>query len=116
MITAAAVSSSSYASPAESSVRRRGVGAVRCAPESGSGADGAGKAKLKVGSPIVIVEAPLMLKTAASMPSLRHNGGQVKAGDVGRVMHGEEAEGRLGCAADHRNLSAGRQVLQGTAR
>ncbi|KAL5198757.1 hypothetical protein ABZP36_002269 [Zizania latifolia] len=86
MITAAAVSSSCYASPAASSVRRRSVGAVRCAPESGSGADGAGKAKLKVGSPIVIVEAPLMLKTAASVPSLRHNGGQVKAGDVGRVM------------------------------
>uniref|UniRef100_J3MIS8 Uncharacterized protein n=2 Tax=Oryza brachyantha TaxID=4533 RepID=J3MIS8_ORYBR len=28
----------------------------------------------------------MMLKTAASVPSLRHNDGQVKAGDVGRVM------------------------------
>uniref|UniRef100_A0A0E0E7S6 DUF3148 domain-containing protein n=1 Tax=Oryza meridionalis TaxID=40149 RepID=A0A0E0E7S6_9ORYZ len=88
---AAAVSPSCYASPAASSVRRRGVvGVVRCAPDSGRGGDGGGggggKGKLRVGSPIVIVEAPVMLKTAASVPSLRHNAGQVKAGDVGRVM------------------------------
>ncbi|KAF0907928.1 hypothetical protein E2562_022316 [Oryza meyeriana var. granulata] len=85
---AGAVSSSYYASPAASSVRRRSI-SVRGVPDSGrsgSGGDGAGKGKLKVGSPIVIVEAPLMLKTAASVPSLRHNAGQVKAGDVGRVM------------------------------
>uniref|UniRef100_A0A0E0LHG8 Uncharacterized protein n=1 Tax=Oryza punctata TaxID=4537 RepID=A0A0E0LHG8_ORYPU len=72
-------------SPAASSVRRRGVAVVRCAPDSGRGGDGGGggggKGKLRVGSPIVIVEAPLMLKTAASVPSLRHNAGQVKAGD-----------------------------------
>lgn len=69
-------------------MRRRGVvGVVRCAPDSGRGGDGGGgggKGKLRVGSPIVIVEAPVMLKTAASVPSLRHNAGQVKAGDVGR--------------------------------
>jgi hypothetical protein len=45
------------------------------------------KSKLKVGSPIVILEAPVMLKTAASVPSLRHNSGQVKAGDVGRYYY-----------------------------
>ncbi|WVZ56747.1 hypothetical protein U9M48_007236 [Paspalum notatum var. saurae] len=61
--------------------------AVRCAPDGGGGAPaGDTKSKLKVGSPIVILEAPLMLKTAASVPSLRHNNGQVKAGDVGRIM------------------------------
>ncbi|KAF3322560.1 chlororespiratory reduction 42 [Carex littledalei] len=41
---------------------------------------------LNVGSPIVIIEAPPALKTATSMPSLRANTGQVKAGDVGRVV------------------------------
>lgn len=68
--------------------RRRPAGvAVRCAP-NGGGVPAAGdtKAKLKVGSPIIIVEAPVMLKTAASVPSLRHNSGQVKPGDVGRIM------------------------------
>lgn len=96
------------------------------------------KSKLKVGSPIVIVEAPVMLKTAASVPSLRHNSGQVKAGDVGRYIllraalardneltvcsalmlvlveqdHGAEAQGRLGRAARRRLIPAGRQVFQ----
>uniref|UniRef100_A0A0D9WVV3 DUF3148 domain-containing protein n=1 Tax=Leersia perrieri TaxID=77586 RepID=A0A0D9WVV3_9ORYZ len=84
---AAAVSPSWNASPAAASVRRRRRSvAVRCAPGSDGEGEGAVKGKLKVGSPIVIVEAPVMLKTAASVPSLRHNGGQVKAGDVGRVM------------------------------
>ncbi|XP_062211072.1 protein CHLORORESPIRATORY REDUCTION 42, chloroplastic [Phragmites australis] len=86
---------SSHASPAQvpaSPVRRRPGGvAVRCAPSGGGGGGGGApagdkKSKLKVGSPIVILEAPTMLKTAASVPSLRHNSGQVKAGDVGRVM------------------------------
>uniref|UniRef100_J3MIS6 Uncharacterized protein n=1 Tax=Oryza brachyantha TaxID=4533 RepID=J3MIS6_ORYBR len=72
---AAAVSSYFYASPVASSVRRRGV-AVRCAPDGGSNGVGAGKGKLMVVSPVVIVEAPVMLKTAASVPSLRHNDGQ----------------------------------------
>ncbi|KAJ1297381.1 hypothetical protein BS78_01G371300 [Paspalum vaginatum] len=72
--------------------RRRRAGSrsvtVRCAPDGGGGVPEAGdtKSKLKVGSPIVILEAPVMLKTAASVPSLRHNNGQVKAGDVGRIM------------------------------
>jgi hypothetical protein len=54
---------------------------VRCA--NGDGSD-ISKAKLKVGSPIVIIEEPPMLKTAASVPSLRQNAGRVKPGDVGR--------------------------------
>ncbi|KVI06634.1 Protein of unknown function DUF3148 [Cynara cardunculus var. scolymus] len=41
---------------------------------------------LQIGSPIIIVEAPTMLKTAASVPCLRVNSGLVKAGDVGRIM------------------------------
>ncbi|KAI3726697.1 hypothetical protein L1987_66497 [Smallanthus sonchifolius] len=41
---------------------------------------------LQIGSPIIIVEAPKMLKTAASVPCLRVNSGLVKAGDVGRIM------------------------------
>ncbi|KAE8777974.1 hypothetical protein D1007_49201 [Hordeum vulgare] len=44
------------------------------------------KANLKVGSPIVITEEPPMLKTAASVPSLRQNAGRVKPGDVGRII------------------------------
>ncbi|ANM70232.1 DUF3148 family protein [Arabidopsis thaliana] len=42
------------------------------------------KSKLQVGSPIIIVEAPKVIKTAASMPCLRANSGLVKPGDVGR--------------------------------
>ncbi|CAN6312975.1 unnamed protein product [Urochloa humidicola] len=89
----AAVSSPCVSSPAAqisaSPARRRPGGgvALRCAPSGGAApADGDTKSKLKVGSPIVILEAPVMLKTAASVPSLRHNGGQVKAGDVGRIL------------------------------
>jgi len=66
-------------------IRPGGV-AVRCAPNGGVAPADDTKLKLKVGSPIVILEAPVMLKTAASVPSLRHNGGQVKPGDVGRIM------------------------------
>ncbi|CAI9785818.1 unnamed protein product [Fraxinus pennsylvanica] len=42
--------------------------------------------KLKIGSPIIVTEAPQMLKTAASVPCLRINAGLVKPGDVGRVV------------------------------
>ncbi|KAJ4908046.1 hypothetical protein Rs2_11704 [Raphanus sativus] len=41
---------------------------------------------LQVGSPIIIVEAPKVIKTAASMPCLRANSGLVKPGDVGRIV------------------------------
>lgn len=40
--------------------------------------------KLEIGSPIIVTEAPQMLKTAASVPCLRINAGLVKPGDVGR--------------------------------
>ncbi|CAM6089065.1 unnamed protein product [Calypogeia fissa] len=38
------------------------------------------------GSPIVIVEAPEMLKTAEPMPMMRPNRGLIKPGDAGRVI------------------------------
>ncbi|KAJ1410273.1 hypothetical protein SESBI_22007 [Sesbania bispinosa] len=42
--------------------------------------------KLEKGSPIIIIEAPKMIKTAASVPCLRVNSGLVKPGDVGRIV------------------------------
>ncbi|CBI24393.3 hypothetical protein VitviT2T_008661 [Vitis vinifera] len=42
--------------------------------------------ELEIGSPIIVIEAPKVLKTAASVPCLRANAGLVKAGDVGRVV------------------------------
>jgi hypothetical protein len=84
-LAAATASASSSALPATLSRRRVGSVAVRCAPNGGAAPAGDAKPTLKVGSPIVILEAPTMLKTATSVPSLRHNGGQVKAGDVGRL-------------------------------
>ncbi|EXB62999.1 hypothetical protein L484_000099 [Morus notabilis] len=42
--------------------------------------------KLEIGSPIVVVEAPKMIKTAASVPCLRVNSGLVNPGDVGRIV------------------------------
>lgn len=42
------------------------------------------KSKLEIGSPVIVVEAPRMIKTAASVPCLRVNTGLVKPGDVGR--------------------------------
>ncbi|CAN6465062.1 unnamed protein product [Victoria cruziana] len=55
-----------------------------------SGREGAivqnSKASLGIGSPIIVVEAPPALKTADSMPSLKMNTGQIKPGDVGRVV------------------------------
>lgn len=43
-------------------------------------------AKLGIGSPVVVIEAPKMIKTAATMPCLRVNTGLVKPGDVGRIV------------------------------
>lgn len=40
--------------------------------------------KLEIGSPIIVIETPKILKTAASVPCLRVNSGLVSAGDVGR--------------------------------
>nr|AKH05254.1 chlororespiratory reduction 42 [Pelargonium transvaalense] len=42
--------------------------------------------KLELGSPIIVVEAPRMIKTAASVPCLRVNSGLVNPGDVGRIV------------------------------
>lgn len=44
------------------------------------------KSKLEIGSPVIVVEAPRMIKTAASVPCLRVNTGLVKPGDVGRIV------------------------------
>ena len=44
------------------------------------------RSKLDKGSPIIIIEAPKMIKTAASVPCLRVNSGLVKPGDVGRYF------------------------------
>lgn len=45
------------------------------------------RGELEIGSPIIVVEAPKVLKTAASMPCLRANTGLLKPGDVGRYPH-----------------------------
>nr|AKH05236.1 chlororespiratory reduction 42 [Geranium maderense] len=42
--------------------------------------------KLVVGSPVIVVEAPRMIKTAASVPCLIVNSGLVNPGDVGRIV------------------------------
>ncbi|KAI6669726.1 hypothetical protein NL676_004611 [Syzygium grande] len=44
------------------------------------------RSKLEVGSPVIVTEAPMMVKTAASVPCLRVNSGLVKPGDVGRIV------------------------------
>ncbi|KAM6576578.1 hypothetical protein CsatB_028415 [Cannabis sativa] len=42
--------------------------------------------KLGIGSPIVVIEAPKTVKTAASVPCLRINHGLINPGDVGRIV------------------------------
>nr|AKH05240.1 chlororespiratory reduction 42 [Hypseocharis bilobata] len=61
---------------------------VRCeSNESSQPVPAAAKSsKLEVGSPVIVVEAPIMIKTAASVPCLRVNSGLVKPGDVGRIV------------------------------
>ncbi|KAK7306676.1 hypothetical protein VNO77_44628 [Canavalia gladiata] len=44
------------------------------------------RSKLEIGSPVIVIEAPKMIKTAASVPCLRINSGLVKPGDVGRIV------------------------------
>lgn len=52
---------------------------------SGSSEDSpAGSSSHRIGSPVIVIEAPATLKTADSMPSLKVNMGLVKQGDVGR--------------------------------
>lgn len=43
--------------------------------------------KLEIGSPVIVIEAPKMIKTFASVPCLRVNSGLVKPGDVGRYSY-----------------------------
>lgn len=45
-----------------------------------------GDDNLQVGSPVMIVEAPPMLKTAEPMPMMRVNRGLIKEGDAGRYL------------------------------
>ncbi|KAF7815413.1 disease resistance protein [Senna tora] len=72
--------------------RRNKVALVKCenSSEDPSAAEKKlspkGTKKLQIGSPIIVVEAPKMIKTAASIPCLRANSGLVKAGDVGRIV------------------------------
>ncbi|XVF05033.1 hypothetical protein REPUB_Repub05bG0136500 [Reevesia pubescens] len=54
-----------------------------CSPDSGLPAR---SSRLEIGSPIIVIEAPKMIKTAASVPCLRVNAGLVKPGDVGRIV------------------------------
>ncbi|KAL5720644.1 Protein CHLORORESPIRATORY REDUCTION 42 [Ranunculus cassubicifolius] len=42
--------------------------------------------ELKIGSAIIVVDAPKTIKTAASVPCLRVNTDLVKPGDVGRIV------------------------------
>ncbi|CAK9314109.1 unnamed protein product [Citrullus colocynthis] len=42
--------------------------------------------KLEIGSPVIVIEAPKMIKTAASVPCLRVNSGIISPGDVGRIV------------------------------
>lgn len=59
---------------------------MRCQSSVESNEKGSGHNELQIGSPIILVEAPPTLKTATSMPSLRVNNGEVKPGDVGRIV------------------------------
>ncbi|KAB1226931.1 hypothetical protein CJ030_MR1G003961 [Morella rubra] len=52
-------------------------------PETGMPAR---SSKLEIGSPVIVIEAPKMMKTATSIPCLRVNSGLVKPGDVGRIV------------------------------
>ncbi|KAB1203793.1 hypothetical protein CJ030_MR8G016823 [Morella rubra] len=42
--------------------------------------------KLEIGLPVIVIEAPKMMKTATSISCLRVNSGLVKPGDVGRIV------------------------------
>ncbi|CAK9184644.1 unnamed protein product [Ilex paraguariensis] len=53
---------------------------------SDAGVGAKGSRRLEIGSPIIVVEAPKTLKTAASVPCLRANSGLVNPGDVGRIV------------------------------
>ena len=54
--------------------------------EKGRNKEASSSSKLGIGSPVIITEAPKMIKTAASVPCLRVNADLVKPGDVGRWL------------------------------
>eukprot|EP00897_Mesotaenium_endlicherianum_P001073 jgi/Mesen1/10967/ME000096S10537 len=52
----------------------------------GGSEEGAPPGALEVGSAVVVVEAPLFVKTAEPMPMMKPNDGIVKVGDAGRII------------------------------
>ncbi|XP_028062302.1 uncharacterized protein LOC114265681 isoform X2 [Camellia sinensis] len=52
--------------------------------------------RLEIGSPIIVTEAPKMIKTATAVPCLRLNSGLVNPGDVGRKDYTALGPGREG--------------------
>ncbi|KAG5051369.1 hypothetical protein AAZX31_02G096800 [Glycine max] len=62
------------------------VALIRCESKESSSELPEKHSKLEIGSPIIFIEAPKMIKTAATMPCLRVNSGLVKPGDVGRIV------------------------------
>ncbi|KAK7400950.1 hypothetical protein VNO78_12259 [Psophocarpus tetragonolobus] len=61
---------------------------IKCEGKESSSSKGLPEksSKLEIGSPIIIIEAPKIFKTAANMPCLKINSGLVKVGDVGRIV------------------------------
>ncbi|GAY64158.1 hypothetical protein CUMW_231460 [Citrus unshiu] len=59
---------------------------IKCESKESSGESDIRRSKLAIGSPVIVIEAPKMIKTAASVPCLRANSGLVKPGDVGRII------------------------------
>ncbi|KAL1544020.1 Protein CHLORORESPIRATORY REDUCTION 42, chloroplastic [Salvia divinorum] len=69
----------SSTTPAASAKLTKRMHAVKCELNSR-------ERKLEIGSPIIVIEAPKLLKTASSVPCLRANAGLVNPGDVGRIV------------------------------
>ncbi|PIA59780.1 hypothetical protein AQUCO_00400582v1 [Aquilegia coerulea] len=66
----------------------RNVTKIKCEKTSSSeaGLSSDRNSGLKIGSAIIVVDAPKMIKTAASVPCLKVNVDLVKPGDVGRIV------------------------------
>lgn len=67
---------------------------IKCEAKDSSSSSSSGKSskeelksKLEIGSPVIVIEAPKMIKTAATVPCLRVNSGLVNPGDVGRYNY-----------------------------
>ncbi|XP_077245226.1 DUF3148 family protein [Tasmannia lanceolata] len=60
---------------------------TRCeSSSSSSSTQSSGNESLRIGSAVIIIEAPKTLKTAVSIACLKVNTGLVKPGDVGRIV------------------------------